>query len=302
MRINQAIFNLTATAAIAATIFVIGCKKDSSSSSTGGSNTGATTMSTNGTTADGAFGDAFNIAVQGGSDNNLNSLIEMNSGKSANSVHSVSGMNSYYCAAYTLKTTAGSAFPDTLIVDFGSGCSSSGDNITRSGSITYIFSGRLRTPGTTITATFSDYRVAGYKLDGTYTLQNTSSGATASLTSAVADGSTVTYPDDSVYGFHGTKTLTLNLPVDTTNWLNNTLNITGGYTVTNSSGASLVATVTTPLVRQLSCRYIVSGVLGFVYTSSSTTVDGSLNYGDGTCDNVASLTVGSTTKNITLPF
>ena len=69
-------------------------------------------------------------------------------------------------------------------------------------------------------------------------------------------------------------------------------NVTGGYTISKrSTGSSLAVTVTTALEKKESCKYVDAGVAAFVYTKGSLSVAGTLNYGDGTCDNSAVVTI-----------
>jgi hypothetical protein len=298
MKTKTFILKISTALVISAVIFFTACKKDSNSTTSTTNNTGAQDLSTSGSTADAAYSDAFNVALQTGSDQNLDAIMIQKGNVQTNGLRAVNGINGYYCATVT---ASGSTFPVTVTVDFGSGCTSA-DSITRSGSITYVFSGRLRTPGSTISATFNNYTVNGYQVNGSYAIENISSGGNLSLSSTVTSG-TIVFPDDSSYSFSGTKTTTLALiGIDTTNLLNNQFSITGNYLLTNSSGASLNANVTTPLIRELSCRDIVSGVVSFIYTSGSIIVDGTLDYGSGTCDNSAVITIGAATKTITLPW
>jgi hypothetical protein len=298
MKTKTTILKISTALVISAAILFTACKKDSSSATNTTNNTGAQDLSANGSTADAAYSDAFNVALQTGSDQNLDEIMTQNGKVQTNGLRAVSGINGYYCATVT---ASGSTFPVTVTVDFGSGCTSA-DSITRSGSITYVFSGKLRTPGSTISATFNNYTVNGYQINGSYAIENTSSGGNISLSSTVTSG-TIVFPTDSSYSFSGTKTTTLSLiGIDTTNLLNNQFSITGNYLLSNSSGASLNANVTTPLIRELSCRDIVSGVVSFIYISGSITADGTLDYGSGTCDNSAIITIGATTKTITLPW
>jgi hypothetical protein len=298
MKTKTTILKISTALVISAVILFTACKKDSSSATNTTNNTGAQDLSANGSTADAAYSDAFNVALQTGSDENLDAIMTQNGNVQTNGLRAVNGINGYYCATVT---ASGSTFPVTVTVDFGSGCTSA-DSITRSGSITYVFSGRLRTPGSTISVTFNNYTVNGYQISGSYAIENTSSGGNISLSSTITSG-TIVFPTDSSYSFSGTKTTTVALTgIDTTNLLNNQFSITGNYLLSNSSGASLTANVTTPLIRELSCRNIVSGVVSFIYTSGSITVDGTLDYGSGTCDNSAVITIGATAKTITLPW
>jgi len=200
-----------------------------------------------------------------------------------------------FCAAVSVS---GGTFPVTLTVDFGSGCTSV-DGISRSGSITYIFSGRLSTPGTTVSATFNNYVVNGYHLGGTYSIQNNST-TSFSLKTTVTDG-TITYPTDSSYSFSGTKTATM-VSGNITDPSTLVFNITGNYTVTNTNtGESLSAATTTALERKETCLHVDKGIVGFTYTKGNLSAKGTLDYGDGTCDDSALITIGAFTKTITLP-
>ena len=292
MKTNLKILSVASIMLISASMLITACKKDSSSSSSTTDNSSAAKLSANGATSDNAFDDAFNVAVQTGNDKGIDNLMQMKSGK-ATLGFNVTG--SYYCANVTVS---GSSFPDTVTVDFGSGCTSS-DSIVRSGSITYIFSGKLSTPGTTISSTFNNYAVNGYKLAGTYSIANTSTLAAVSLTTAVTGGN-ITYPNDTSYSFSGNKTVA---------WISGTpaapsslvFNITGGYSISSSYGESLVATITTPLVRNGGCENIVQGITSFKYTKGSLGVNGTLDYGNGACDNKALITIGAFTETVTLP-
>jgi hypothetical protein len=277
---------------ISTIMLMTACKKDSSSSkSTTDNNGNASSLSANGATSDNAYDDAFNIGVQTGYDKNLDNIIGQKSGSTT--------LGYKFCATVTVS---GTSFPVTVTVDFGAGCSTSADGIARSGSITYIFTGKLSTPGTTISATFNNYVVNGYKLAGTYSIKNTSTGAALSLTSAVTGGN-ITYPNDTSYSFSGTKVATLLIPpsniLDPTSFV---FNITGGYTISNTvTGETLTANVTTALERKQSCAHVDKGIVSFKYTKGTASLNGTLDYGDGTCDDSALITIGAFTKTVTLP-
>src|SRR5271167_2597089 len=144
MKTSLKILKVSAILLISTVTLITACKKDSSSSSTTttSSNGPAANLSANGATSDNAYDDAFNLAVQTGYDKNLDNLMQKRGGGTT------LGYN--FCATVT---ASGTTFPVTVTVDFGAGCKSA-DSITRSGSITYVFSGKLSTPGTTISATF----------------------------------------------------------------------------------------------------------------------------------------------------
>ncbi len=291
MKTNLRIFS--AIILLAATIMLIAsCKKDNNSTSNSATNDAAANMSSNGASADNAYDDAFGVALQAGSDQNLD-LLTKKPGGAADVAQNIQG--TYYCASISVS---GSTFPITLTVDFGTGCKSA-DSIERSGSVTYVFSGHLSTPGTTITATFNNYTVNGYSLNGTYTIANTTTDINApQLTTTVTDGS-IRFPSDTSYSFSGTKTISVSAGniADVSSLV---FNITGGYKISSSYGDSLTATVTTPLERKITCPYIDQGVVSFTYTKGSSSVSGTLDFGDGTCDDSAVVTIGSFTKTVTI--
>jgi hypothetical protein len=296
MKMGNLIMKATTVTFVMVSILMMNaCKKDSHTTS-GTDNTNASTLSANGATSDNAYDDAFNIALQSGSASNLNNIM-LRQGRTTTLSNgtTTNGINGYYCA--TITNISGTSFPVTFTVDFGSGCTSQ-DNVTRSGSITYTFSGKLSTPGTVISATFNNYVVNGYKLGGTYSITNSSTGLALSLTTAVSDGSIV-YPNDSSYTFSGSKTVAF-VSGDTSDISTFVFHVTGGYSISNSSGATLAATITTPLIRKLSCPFIVSGITTFAYTSPALSVNGTLNYGTGDCDDNAVVTIGTFTKTIIL--
>ena len=288
---------ISATLMLAFSVFLLitACKKNSgTTTSSTASNSSAANMSANGAVSDNAFDDAFGIALQTGNDNGLNSLMQLKSGKTDLSANGVGLGGPYYCASVSVS---GSSFPVTVTVDFGAGCKSA-DSVTRSGSITYVFSGKLSTPGTVISATFNNYTVNGYKLAGTYSITNTST-TSISLTTAVTNGNIV-YPNDTSYSFAGSKTVTLasgNIAIPSSL----VFNLAGGYGIGSSYGDTLTATVTTPLVHPASCKHVVSGIVGFKYTKGSASLNGTLDYGNGSCDSTALITIGNYTETVILP-
>jgi hypothetical protein len=300
MKTGKTIFRATMITGTLAAILLLGsCKKSSSSSSSTSDNTNAASLSANGASTDNTFDDVLNVTIQTNQDKTLNSIIARQSGTTTNGVGTPVVLGSFYCATVTVTPADTSNFPKSILVDFGSGCTSQ-DGIARSGSITYILSERFRYPGAVITASFNNYKVNGYQLNGTYTLTNNSSLAGVAYTTSVTDGSII-FPNDSSYSFAGTKTVTQTAGIGSTDLSTYVFSVTGNYTISNTStGESLSAKVTTPLVKEETCPFIVSGKDSFTYSKGSLNVSGTLDYGSGTCDSTASVTIGSITNTVTL--
>ena len=90
------------------------------------------------------------------------------------------------------------------------------------------------------------------------------------------------------------------LPID------DAFKITGGARGQVKRDTTLVgwnATIVEPLIRRNNCRWIVKGSVRTVRenTNTGTRYVGLIDYGTGTCDNIATVTINGVTYTITLP-
>jgi hypothetical protein len=194
----------------------------------------------------------------------------------------LSGSSLVACATVT-QTSVGNDFPRTFTVDFGTGCTSNG--ITRSGMLTFTFTGFLLTAGTEMTIERTNYYVNGFKVEGTVTYENLTTVPGTPQWSRTVVGGQITTPDGLLYTHSGTRTVKQTAGANTPFVLNdNVFEISSGTaTVVRPGGSSLTSTITTPLVKAHSCTYISEGVLHL----EGTYLDGDLDYGDGDCDGTA---------------
>jgi len=82
---------------------------------------------------------------------------------------------------------------------------------------------------------------------------------------------------------------------ETYSWLDNVYLITGSRTVTKENGKIKEATIITPLKKDMTCKYIESGIIKFENNFTIT-----LNYGNGTCDDLAIATINGIDYDIKL--
>ena len=75
------------------------------------------------------------------------------------------------CATVTVTPQLG--FPKTIVIDFGTGCSSN-NGTTRKGKINVVLSDSLRKSGSTAVMTFVGYYVNRFQKEGTITWTNIS--------------------------------------------------------------------------------------------------------------------------------
>jgi hypothetical protein len=287
--------------ALVAVINLASCKKDSSSSNS--STNSAVTLSDSSTVADNSYYDVLNNAFVGFADNStVWSTSIQRSGKTTTfSTEKTEGVNTgnLSCAIYSLDDTIPGEYPKTLTLDFGTGCTSA-DGVLRSGKLVYLFSGPLLYPGTTASVTFQNYVVNGYGIQGAYEITNTSSESTGiSINTQVTNG-IITYPDATNYHYSHNRTYTMIAGSSTVFDISDDVySVAGNSSFSASDGSNIVWTIgaNTPLIKAVSCPYISKGIVGFVYNQS---ISGSIDFGDGTCDNAATITVGSIQTPITL--
>jgi len=213
------------------------------------------------------------------------------------------------CAEVSMKTSGErpNIFPITMTFDYGEGCTT-GRGREISGKMMVTFTDRIRKKDASRTITFEDFMVNGNKITGVKTITNNgvNNNGKFSYTIELKDGS-VTTPEGKVIEHEFTRTRTWVEGMETNfltdgraGVLDDVWKVTGEMAGVNRNGVAYKARVTTPLRREVDCKWITSGVLE-VKTDKHPDVVVSVDYGDGTCDNVATATAGERTKEIKLP-
>ena len=273
------------------------CKKSDVSNVTASSDSKAATLSDSSTVAENVYYDVLNNAFVGYSDN-VSSMGVSQSGKTTILSTGTEGTGTGHlsCATYTISDSVHGHYPKTLTLDFGTGCASI-DGVIRTGKLIYTFSGPLFTPGTTVSVSFIQYTVNGYGIHGTYAISNNSTQNGIIFTTLVTNG-ILTCPDATNFHYSHNKTFTQTAGASTPfNISDDVYAVSGNSAFSSSDGSSLVLNITTPLVRNFTCLNITQGVVAFVYNQG---ISGTIDFGDGTCDNSATLNVGSISRTITL--
>lgn len=173
-----------------------------------------------------------------------------------------------------------------IILDFGDSCQLNNGNIV-SGKIILEFGAFIG--GTrTINYTFENYYYNNNGVEGGGEIFREIANLNGNPQSTVNETILVSFPNTEVTATRvGLRVAEWVEGVRSGTWQDNVYNITGNWNTTFTNGFHRSGNVTEKLVRKLSCAYIVSGVIeleqeGFI---------GELDFGDGTCDNVAILTI-----------
>lgn len=194
------------------------------------------------------------------------------------------------CADITVEETE-TAVTTTIV--FSGECEDFDGNVI-TGTITKVREKTDNSRSKTITLT--DVTINGRVVNGTktYTFVQENNNGNPEMNGSV-DITVVT--EDGTTAKAGSRTVEITAGGDTDSWMDDEKTITGSCTYTNAEGTVFSATITTALVKPAKCRYIASGVKEYNKDGEITTID----FGDGTCDNLATKTLpDGTTKEITL--
>jgi len=203
-----------------------------------------------------------------------------------------------HCYKITSDPDRANTFPKTITIDFGSGCTGK-DGHTRRGKIITVYTGHMRDAGSSATTTFDGFYIDSIKVEGTLSIQNNSTSSGLVFTVTITNGK-LSDPSGDYAEINRTRTWTQTAGSSTPHDpIDDIYSITG-----SSSGTAQVlgitiqwtSTITTPVVRKMTCRWAVSGQVTITRSNKTAVLD----YGNGDCDNQATVTVGSKVHNITL--
>ena len=272
MKTNLKSFLGYAFSTIVFSLFISSCSKKDSSADTGTDQPTAISLTMASSLTETLYDDVFNQI----------NLEAENSGISER----LTGVQG--CATVTLSPADLTTFPKTMTIDYGGGCAIG--PITRKGKLIVNLSGRIKNPGSTLGVSFENYSVNNYKLEGSFSITNNTANNILSFTTQTTNGK-LTYPAGLVYTHTGSHTLTQIGGTSTATFIDDSWSVIGSGSTTSSANENLTVTIKTPLVKSVACGSVVSGEENFQYNN----ISGSLNFGEGACDRLATLKIGSYT-------
>lgn len=220
------------------------------------------------------FSDAQSIADEAAAGN-------MNSYKSEN----VDGILST-CATITHDTLSD---PRVLTIDFGDVNCTCNDGRQRRGIIIVTYTGPYREPGHIHTITFDNYFVNDNQVLGTKTVTNNGYNNDGNLYYSIeVDGSIIRANDEGTITFVSSREREWVEGESTPERVDDVYLVTGTASGTNSEGGSFTATITSALRRTVACHQFISGTAEVTPANRPTRY---IDFGDGSCDNQATVTV-----------
>ena len=243
--------------------------------------------------AEGTFADVSNIVSQA-MVNGSGGLITYRTIEANNSP--LSG-----CATVTVTPNGAGG---SVVVDFGTSNCMCRDSKYRRGIIQFTYTGAYMDSGTVINTTFNNYYVGKdttlmFKIAGTKTV--TCHGLTPSgYVYQVEVNGTLTDATNRTMSWTSSRIRTWVSGYTTLGmggWNDDQYTITGTASGTNFEGNSFTVNITSPIHIDYSCRWIAQGIMQLTPTGKATRT---LDFGNGTCDNLATVTVNGQTFTITL--
>lgn len=191
----------------------------------------------------------------------------------------------------------------TKTIDFGTqGCALPNGNIVK-GKIIVSFSKNFTTPIKTISYTLIGFYHNDKSIEGsktiTHELKTTDLLATLHPVTTHSIDVKITFPDGRIYTQIGTRVREMVEGFATiTNWEDNFFKVWGYNITTFPNGQKYTFTIKTPLLIKMSCKmpFPVSGVVEIMKNDDKAALD----YGNGDCDKLATITINGVSKEILL--
>ena len=201
-----------------------------------------------------------------------------------------------YCAVLTHDTNSN---PRTIVIDFGSVNCMCNDGRNRKGKILVSYTGHYSDSGSIHTITFDNYYVNDYLVMGTNVVENKGlNSASLPYFISTVNGKMIKPGELDTLYFQANNTITWVQGNTTPIWGDDIYQISGTGSGRNAQQAFYAMTITEPLVKEvLGCRYINKGKIDIQPQGKALRV---IDFGDGTCDNDATVTLNNKVYNIKL--
>lgn len=183
-------------------------------------------------------------------------------------------------------------FPKTITITFTDW--KVGERPAKNGVIQIVITGPMHRAGTSRTITFQNFTIGGNLMEGTKTITNVD-GITVTIT---LRGGKITFQDGTFITREVSRTRKWIAGILTPRFIwDDEFQIEGTVSGVNRRGEQYSVVITKPLIRRMACLWLVEGTVTIRRGDRSLVLD----YGNGTCDDLATITANGETREITLP-
>ena len=197
------------------------------------------------------------------------------------------------CPVVTFQQPKGT-WPNTITLDYSdAGCTKNGR--TYKGKIVVTQTNPMNITGAVRNLSFENFFIEGVQISGTKTVTQAGLNTAGLPKFNTVTDETLTFPDGSTATHKANRERTQTEGSTTAVRLDDVWTITGSASGVNRQGDAYTVTYTTPLIKRNPCAWISEGVISFQVNNLVRTLD----FGDGTCDRDATITLADgTVKNV----
>ena len=181
-----------------------------------------------------------------------------------------------------------------ISLDYGNGCEGPHGNVLAG--LIRIDIQLLSADEKLITHSFEDFSINGRSIEGSITRNRIRSNQNGYPQVEISKDIIIQWDEDTVFNRMGHTTRVWVAGNDTRSWGDDVFLTTGNWNISRNGVLKRSVTITKELRREMSCRFLVSGTMNIEGSQANYNLD----FGDGTCDDVAVVTSGETEKEIQL--
>ncbi|MCE3277896.1 MAG: hypothetical protein K0S44_87 [Bacteroidetes bacterium] len=191
--------------------------------------------------------------------------------------------------------------PRLLAINFGTTNCLCSDGRYRRGIIRVSYTGGYRDSASVHSFTFSNYHVDDNMIDGTKTVVNNGLNSAGNPTYNITVNGQINKTNGSSISWTSNRTREWIAGDSTLSWIDDVYLISGtangSSTASGSSTTTFTLNITTPLRKEVGCRHFTSGKFELTPSGRSTRY---FDFGTGTCDNEAHVTINGHLFIVTL--
>lgn len=182
-------------------------------------------------------------------------------------------------------------FPRTIIIDYGDSYCETFHGAMKKGKIVIEITAPIQHAGSIRSASFEDFYIDEHKIEGIKTLVNKGFNDAGNLNfDATLIGGKIIFPDARVATRESNHNREWTKGIENPEyWWDNEWLLRGSATGSHRDGKTYVNTITEPILIKAMCHFAVSGTMELLIQNQFLLV---LDFGDGECDRIATLTFG----------
>jgi hypothetical protein len=196
-----------------------------------------------------------------------------------------SGFKGHHLTSCATVTQSSTTFPKEIVIDYGTGCND-GRGPVMKGQVVITITDSMIYAGAVRTVKYVDFYVGDRKVDGTETVTNKGQNSEGQWVIESVTEQIITHEDGTISTRTSTNTQTWVAGFDTPSRDDDEFYRTGSSSASISDTLKYSSLIKVPLLFKAGCRTIVSGVVEVIRGESTVSID----YGNGECDNTATLT------------